>query len=77
MLIHWIQESKGYYFYHWSKSKIVVARHAIFLEKEFLARKSSGSSVQLEEVHDATPNNEIKLDLIIPPMNVEASGSQQ
>jgi transposase InsO family protein len=77
LFIGYPKETKGYYFYQQSESKVVVARHAVFLEKEFLARRSSGSSVQLEEVHDATPNNEIRLDPIIPPMNEEASGSQQ
>jgi hypothetical protein len=39
------KETKGYYFYYKSENKIVVARHAVFLKKEFLARGSSGSIV--------------------------------
>lgn len=33
--------------------------------------------MQLEVVQDASLDNEIRLDLVVPPMNVEASGSQQ
>jgi hypothetical protein len=44
------KETKGYYFYYQSENKIIIARHGIFLEKEFLAKKSSGSNVILEEI---------------------------
>jgi hypothetical protein len=44
------KETKGYYFYYKSGNKIAVARHAVFLEKEFLARGSSESNVQLEKI---------------------------
>jgi hypothetical protein len=44
------KETKWYYFYYKSENKIVVARHAVFLEKEFLARGSSRSNVQLKEI---------------------------
>ena len=40
-----------------------VARHGIFLEKEFLAKRVSGSSVHLEEVQDEPQ----------PPPNLEES----
>jgi hypothetical protein len=43
------KETKGYYFYYKSEIKIVVARHAVFLEKEFLTRGSSRSNVQLQK----------------------------
>jgi hypothetical protein len=36
------KETKGYYFYYQSENKIIVARHGIFLEKEFLVKESSG-----------------------------------
>jgi hypothetical protein len=44
------KETKGYYFYYQSENKIIVTRLAIFLEKEFLAKESSGSNVILEEI---------------------------
>jgi transposase InsO family protein len=68
------KETKGYYFYHPSENKVVVARTGVFLEKEFLERRSSGSSVQLEEVQDVRLENEIA-DLTLPSTGVSLSGS--
>jgi hypothetical protein len=44
------KEMKGRYFYYQSENKIIVARHGIFLEKDFLAKESSGSNVILKEI---------------------------
>ena len=43
------KETKGYYFYYQSENKLVVARHGVFLENEFLTKGSSGSNVILEK----------------------------
>ena len=50
------RETKGYYFYNRQENKVFVARNAVFLEKEFLSKEISGSTVQLEEVLE-TPEN--------------------
>src|SRR5664279_530197 len=44
------RETLGYYFYNRVEGKVFVARNAVFLEKEFLSQKDSGSRVQLEEI---------------------------
>jgi hypothetical protein len=44
------RETKGYYFYNEAKGKVFVARNGAFLEKEFLLKEVSGSTVQLEEI---------------------------
>ena len=44
------KETLGYYFYNREEGKVFVARNGVFLEKEFLSRKDSGSKVQLEEI---------------------------
>ena len=44
------KETKGYYFYNPNENKVFVARRAVFLEREFISKKNSGSEVQLEEV---------------------------
>ena len=44
------KETKGYYFYNPTENKVFVARSGVFLEREFLSKKNSGSTVQLEEV---------------------------
>ena len=45
----------GYYFYNREEGKVFVARNGVFLEKEFLSRKDSGSKVHLEEIQDSPP----------------------
>lgn len=50
------------------------ARHAVLLEKEFLARENSGSSVRLKEVQEVTHESEVRSNLTFPPMDVVFSG---
>ncbi|KAL3656045.1 Pyruvate dehydrogenase complex component E2 1 [Castilleja foliolosa] len=68
------KEIKGYYFYHQSENKIVVARHGVFLEKEFLAKGSSGSSVQLEEVQDTLDHLWIMIFISPHPLMLRSVG---
>ena len=77
LFVGYPKETRGYYFYHRSENKVFVARHAVFLEKEFLSRRSSGSGVQLEEVQDTPLYSEIRFDPIVPPTDAEVSGSRQ
>ena len=51
------KETKGYYFYNPSKNKVFVASNGIFLEKEIISERTSGTKVHLEEVRD--PQNSI------------------
>jgi hypothetical protein len=67
------KETKGYYFYYQSENKIIVARHGIFLENEFLAKGSSGSNVILEEIQDTSHNIISEPDQINPPLDTSAS----
>jgi hypothetical protein len=46
------REIKGYYFYNQAEGKVFVACNGVFLEKEFLSERVSGSTVQLEEIRD-------------------------
>lgn len=50
------RETKGYYFYNREEGKVFVARNGVFLEKEFLSKRVSGRTVQLEEVQEAPEN---------------------
>jgi hypothetical protein len=75
IFVEYLKETKGYYFYYKSENKIIIARHAAFLEKEFLTRESSGSNVQLEEIQ-VTHESDVGGDFIIPSMDAEASGSR-
>ena len=46
------KETKGYYFYNPTEHKVFVARDSVFLEREFISKKSSGRNVPLEEVQE-------------------------
>ena len=44
------KEIVGYSFYHHTEGKVFVAKHGVFLEKEFLVKEVSGRTVQLDEI---------------------------
>ncbi|PKI49411.1 hypothetical protein CRG98_030196 [Punica granatum] len=50
------KETRGYYFYNPTEGKVFVARTAVFLEKEFLFKGTSGRKLGLGEV---LPQNDI------------------
>ena len=52
LFVGYPEETKGYYFYNPSDNKVFVARKAVFIEKKFIFKKSSGSKVELEEVQE-------------------------
>ena len=53
MLLRWLsKETKGCYFYNPTENKVFVTRSGVFLEREILSRKNSGSKIQLGEVRE-------------------------
>jgi hypothetical protein len=48
--VRYPREIKGYYFYNKAEDKMFVSRNGVFMEKEFLSKGVSGSTVQLEEI---------------------------
>jgi hypothetical protein len=74
LFVGYPKETKWYYFYFKSENKIIVARHAVFLEKECLTRGSCESSVQLQEIQEVH-ESVVGDDSTIPPMFAEPSGS--
>ena len=46
------RESKGYYFYIQFENKVFVARNGVFLEREFISKRVSGSKTSLEKVQE-------------------------
>jgi hypothetical protein len=56
------RESKGYYFYNRQENKVFVARNVVFLEKEFLSKEVSGSTVRLEVVRETLENVPVSID---------------
>ena len=50
LFVGYPKETKGYYFYNQSENKVFVARNGHFLEREFVSKGISGSTIQLKEV---------------------------
>ena len=50
MFVGYPKETNGYYFYHPKKQNVFVAKHVVFLEKEFLDVVVSGRNVKLDEI---------------------------
>jgi hypothetical protein len=50
------REIKGYYFYNRQDNKVFVAWNTVFLEKEFLSKEVSGSTMRLKEVRETQEN---------------------
>ena len=63
------KETKGYYFYIPSENKVFVARNGIFLEREFISKRNSGSRIQLEEVEEPQITDE-------PSMEIQSDSQQ-
>ena len=66
LFIGYPKETKGYYFYNASENKVFVSQNGVFLEREFISKRTSGSTVQLEEIQDPqtsiAPSMEPQLD---------------
>ena len=45
LFVGYPRETKGHYFYNPDENKVSVARKAVFLQKEFIFKKNSGSKV--------------------------------
>ena len=52
LFVGYPKETKGYYFYIPSENKVFVARNGVFLEREFISKRVSGSKTSLEEVQE-------------------------
>ena len=46
------KNTMGYYFYLPNENKILISRHASFLEKEFIQEEGTGRKIELEELMD-------------------------
>ena len=54
------KETKGYYFYIPSQHKVFVAKTGVFLERDFVSRKTSGRTFDLEEIQDLDNSTEVE-----------------
>jgi len=51
-------ETKAYYFYSPSEQKVFIARDAVFMERDFVSKRNSGRTIDLDE--DREPENSIE-----------------
>jgi hypothetical protein len=73
LFVGYPKETKGYYFYIPSENKLFVVRNGIFLEKDLIFKRISGSKVQLEEVRDSQTNVEPEMERQLDTSMVDAS----
>ena len=50
LFVGYPNETKGYYFYIPTENKVFVVCNGVFLEREFISKRVSGSKTSLEEV---------------------------
>ena len=58
------KETKGYYFYIPSENKVFIARNGVFLEREFISKRISGSKTSLEEFQEPQVATEPSMEIL-------------
>ena len=78
LFVGYPKESRGYYFYNPLEQKVIVSRHAIFLEKEFILERSSRSKVELEEIQVPQTDQQLEPELMshVDEAQTEAQDTQ-
>ena len=64
LFVGYPKETKGYYFYIPSENKVFVARNGVFLEREFISKRVSGSKTSLEEVQEPQVATEPSMEIL-------------
>ena len=64
LFVGYPKETKGYYFYITSENKVFVARNGVFLEREFIFKRVSGSKTSLEEVQEPQVATEPSMEIL-------------
>ena len=64
LFVGYPKETKGYYFYIPFENKVFVARNGVFLEREFISKRVSGSKTSLEEVQEPQVATEPSMEIL-------------
>ena len=67
-------ETKAYYFYSPSEQKVFIARDAVFMERDFVSKRNSGRTIDLDE--DREPQNSIEPEVEQEQSNDNAQQTQ-
>ena len=52
LFVGYPKKTKGYYFYNAFENKVFAAQNGVFLEREFISKGTSGSTVQLKKIQE-------------------------
>ena len=64
LFVGYPKETKGYYFYIPSENKVFVALNGVFLEREFISKRVSGSKTSLEKVQEPQVATEPSMEIL-------------
>ena len=64
LFVGYPKETKWHYFYIPSENKVFIARNGVFLEREFIFKKVSGSKTSLEEVQEPQVATEPSMEIL-------------
>ena len=64
LFVGYPKETKGYCFYIPSENKVFVARSVVFLEREFISKRVSGSKTSLEKVQEPQVTTEPSMEIL-------------
>ena len=75
LLVGYPKETKGYYFYIPFENKVFAALNGVFLEREFISKRVSGSKASLEEVQETQVATEPSMEILQDSQPVDESTS--
>ena len=64
LFVGYPKETKGCYFYIPFENKVFVAHNGVFLEREFISKRVSGSKTSLEEVQEPQVATEPSMEIL-------------
>ena len=77
LFVGYPKETKGYYFYIPFENKVFVARNRVFLERELISKRVSGSKTSLEEVQEPQVAIEPSMEILQDSQPVVESTSYE
>ena len=64
LFVGYLKETKGYYFYILFENKVFVTRNGVFLERDLISKRVSGSKTSLEEVQEPQVVTEPSMEIL-------------
>ena len=78
LFVGYPKETKRYYFYIPSRNKVFIARNGVFLEREFISKRVSGSKTSLKETQEPQVSIEPFMEILQDSQPVvESTSSEQ